>query len=189
MKKLPPKFTPIVFGLFMSILMASLMSFVLTSYYTGFTPGLLHRWWHSFTIAWPVALPSIMVISPIVRRIVFGLVGDADATPHAPQALKMPIGFTLFNILFTILLIYSIYFASFVKSQQVSIKALTDQVTELNQKMAAIQASEDETLKALSKLNDIETKIDAQKLELDEIKELLKSAEKHQQKSRQKLSR
>ena len=69
-------------------------------------------------------------------------------------------------------------FRSFVKSHEVAIKALAGEVTKLDQKMDALQASEDEALKALTKLNDIDAKIDAQKLELDEIKALLSAPPK-----------
>jgi hypothetical protein len=176
--KIHPKYTPIIFAFFMSILMASLMSFVLTTVYTGFKPGLMHRWFHSFTIAWPVALPSIMIISPIVRKIVSSLVGGLDTSSGPKKTSEKPIGFVIFNIIFVGLLGYSVYLSSFVKSQKDSIKNLSVEISSLNKKVSITEDLKIKEVEMLSQITGITSKIDLQKEELDEIKGLIESYKK-----------
>ncbi|CAH0533664.1 hypothetical protein VST7929_01535 [Vibrio stylophorae] len=52
-----------------SLTMASCMSGVLTTINTGIDAMLLNRWFHSFSIAWPIALTLNLLILPQVRRL------------------------------------------------------------------------------------------------------------------------
>ena len=68
--KIPYKFTPVVFAFLMSMLMAFIMSALLTLVNLGPVPDFLAKWMGAFPIAWICAFPTVLVVSPIVRRLV-----------------------------------------------------------------------------------------------------------------------
>lgn len=72
--KIPARFTPIVFAFVMAMLMAFIMSGILTLVNLGPVAGFFSKWMHAFPIAWACAFPSVMLVSPIVRRLVAMLV-------------------------------------------------------------------------------------------------------------------
>ena len=71
--KIPKKYTGLLFAFIMSLLMAFLMSGVLTVVFVGLHNQFLTQWLSGFLHAWPIAFPSILVIAPVVRKIVFAL--------------------------------------------------------------------------------------------------------------------
>ena len=73
MKKIPKKYTELLFAFVMSLLMAFLMSGVLTVVFAGVNKQFLAHWMNGFVHAWPIAFPSILVIAPLVRKIVTAL--------------------------------------------------------------------------------------------------------------------
>ncbi|MGB0663983.1 MAG: DUF2798 domain-containing protein [Pontibacterium sp.] len=67
---IPAKFTPYVFSLLMAFFMSSIMSFVVTTCNVGFVPELLDIWFDAWQFAIAVAIPTIFVVSPCVRKLV-----------------------------------------------------------------------------------------------------------------------
>jgi hypothetical protein len=57
--RLPVRYAPLTFAVFMSIYMVTLMTFVITWANTGLGDGFLARWWRAFYIAWPIAFALI----------------------------------------------------------------------------------------------------------------------------------
>lgn len=70
MKKLPKKFTPIVFAFFMSFFMSTFMSGVITLINTGFNAGFFARWGHAWILALPAAFFVALVARPLVVKMV-----------------------------------------------------------------------------------------------------------------------
>jgi len=71
--KLPRRHAHAVFSLLMSTLMALLVTGVLTWRIHGLEPDFLSRWLHAFLTAWPVILPAIYFLAPVVKRWTDGL--------------------------------------------------------------------------------------------------------------------
>jgi Protein of unknown function (DUF2798) len=74
MKKLPPRFTPLVLSFWMSLLMAGLMSLIVTAINTGIDPGLLQRWGGAFIRVWPIAFVALFLLRPLAMRLTAWLV-------------------------------------------------------------------------------------------------------------------
>jgi fructose-specific phosphotransferase system IIC component len=68
--KINPKYSNLLFAFIMSVVMALIMSGILTAIFTGFLGDYFGRWLRAFSYAWPIAFPSILLISPVVRRLV-----------------------------------------------------------------------------------------------------------------------
>lgn len=64
------QYTPYVFSFFMSLLMSGIMSFVITLLNLGPVEGLLGIWLHAWGIAFVVAFPTIVAVTPLVRLLV-----------------------------------------------------------------------------------------------------------------------
>jgi hypothetical protein len=67
---IPARFTAVVFAFFMSLLMAFIMSGILTAVNLGVGAAFFAKWMHGFAVAWACAFPTVLVVSPVVRRIV-----------------------------------------------------------------------------------------------------------------------
>lgn len=63
------KYKKIVFPVIMAFFMSCIMSFVITLFNLGFVDELITIWLRSWLFAFIVALPTIIVISPIVHKI------------------------------------------------------------------------------------------------------------------------
>ncbi len=59
-----------LFALIMGSITTGVISFTLTAINLGFTGGFIATWLSSWGIAYLVALPAILIISPIVMRLV-----------------------------------------------------------------------------------------------------------------------
>lgn len=66
----PAKFQHILFAIVMAILMSCVMSFVITVFNVGFPSDILTRWLHAWSFGFVVALPTVMLIAPVARRLV-----------------------------------------------------------------------------------------------------------------------
>ena len=66
--KLPKRLAHAVFSLIMSALSALLVSGVVMLRIHGPAPDFLARWMNAFLTAWPVILPVIFFVAPLVRR-------------------------------------------------------------------------------------------------------------------------
>lgn len=67
---IPEKFTPLVFSFFMALLMSCFMSLVITVFNVGFIDGLVYVWLKAWCFAFFVAFPTVVVVSPVVRKLV-----------------------------------------------------------------------------------------------------------------------
>ena len=69
-----PRYTHLLFGLILSGLMSAIVSFIATARSVGLVPELPGTWFPSWLISWAVAFPTVLVVAPVTRRIVSGLV-------------------------------------------------------------------------------------------------------------------
>lgn len=68
--RIPTRFAPQLFALFMSFVMAFFMTAFMTWYTTGLDSGYLARWAGSFIIAWPIALVLVALFAGPIRLLV-----------------------------------------------------------------------------------------------------------------------
>ncbi|MCP4082602.1 MAG: DUF2798 domain-containing protein [Planctomycetaceae bacterium] len=66
----PKKYENQVFAFFMSLLMSCLMSLVICIFNFGLVEDLLLIWLKAWLFAFVVALPTIVLVSPLVRKLV-----------------------------------------------------------------------------------------------------------------------
>lgn len=73
---LPKKYSNLIFAFFMGLMMSGLMSFVISLLNIGWIEGIWVIWLKSWSIAFFIAFPAIVVIAPVVRKLVAVLVSD-----------------------------------------------------------------------------------------------------------------
>jgi hypothetical protein len=71
---IPSRFRPVLFGFILSALMSFLVSGISTFRNTGLVDGFLGLWVGAWLPSWLIAFPMVLVIAPVARRIVGGLV-------------------------------------------------------------------------------------------------------------------
>ncbi len=64
------RFTPQVFSFFMALLMSGIMSFVISAFNVGWVDGIALIWLRAWSLAFAVAFPTIVLITPLVRKLV-----------------------------------------------------------------------------------------------------------------------
>lgn len=69
MKKLPKNRFHLIFSLLMGAVMVTLMTGLITSVNIGFTPDFLQHWGRAILIAYPIAVPIIYFLAPVMRRV------------------------------------------------------------------------------------------------------------------------
>ncbi|MEO0664707.1 MAG: DUF2798 domain-containing protein [Pseudomonadota bacterium] len=67
---IPARFSPVVFGFFLSCLMSLLVSGVSTLRALGLVEGLFSVWMSNWLASWAIAFPAVLVVAPIARRLV-----------------------------------------------------------------------------------------------------------------------
>lgn len=67
---IPKTYTSYVFSFFMSLLMSCIMSFVITVFNLGFVSNLPAIWLRAWSLAFVIAFPTIIAVTPIVRWLV-----------------------------------------------------------------------------------------------------------------------
>ena len=65
----PQRFQPLLFAAFMSFFMALCMSGILTVVNLGWVDGFFGKWLRAFLVAWPIALPLVLVFAPLTRKL------------------------------------------------------------------------------------------------------------------------
>lgn len=70
----PRKYAPHFMSFFMAVIMSCIMSFVITTFNVGLVPDLLSIWLRAWGFAFLVALPTIFVVAPVVRKLAFMMV-------------------------------------------------------------------------------------------------------------------
>ncbi|MCR8923081.1 DUF2798 domain-containing protein [Dasania sp. GY-MA-18] len=64
------KYTTYVFSFFMSLLMSAIMSMVVSLLNVGLVENIFAIWLRAWGISFVIAFPTIIVISPLVKRLV-----------------------------------------------------------------------------------------------------------------------
>jgi hypothetical protein len=68
-KKLPARFSTVVFSFYMAALMTCFMCFVIVGANTGLHNGYLARVWHTYQFAMPVAFICVLIVRPIALKL------------------------------------------------------------------------------------------------------------------------
>ena len=71
---LPRRLEPIAFGLLLSGMMSCIVSGLSTAIASGVDAGFLIRWMAAWFPSWAVAFPAVLIVAPLVRRILKGIV-------------------------------------------------------------------------------------------------------------------
>ncbi len=69
-RKLPARFTPLVFAFYMSGIMAMLICLVVTAANSGIHPDYLTQVLTAYKLAMPVAFIAVLIVRPLVMRLV-----------------------------------------------------------------------------------------------------------------------
>ena len=72
--KLPARYAPILGFVVLSLFMTCIVSGISTLRSIGFAPNFFQVWPAAWAMSWCVAFPTLMVVTPVVNRIVAGLV-------------------------------------------------------------------------------------------------------------------
>ena len=67
---IPSRYSPYVFSFFMSLLMSGVMSFCITALNLGWVTDLLWLWLKAWSAAFVIAFPTIVLVTPLVRKLV-----------------------------------------------------------------------------------------------------------------------
>jgi hypothetical protein len=78
MKLIPKKHTAYVFSFFMALLMSCTMSLVISIFNVGLIEGIVSIWLKAWSFSFIVAFPTVIVVSPIVRKLVNLVIGNSD---------------------------------------------------------------------------------------------------------------
>jgi len=73
--RIPARYSPIVFGALLSLIMVTLVSAFVLAINQGFHPGYVAQWWKSCITTWPVAFVTVTIVAPFVRRVVAQVTG------------------------------------------------------------------------------------------------------------------
>ncbi len=68
--KIPTRYSNILFGGMLSIIMVTIISGTVVLINQGYDADFFGRWFRGFATAWPVAFPTVLVVAPFVRRVV-----------------------------------------------------------------------------------------------------------------------
>jgi uncharacterized protein DUF2798 len=71
--RIPARFSPILFGALLSLIMVSVVSAFVLATTQGVHQGLAAQWLKSCVTTWPIAFPTVTLIAPWVRKIVGSL--------------------------------------------------------------------------------------------------------------------
>lgn len=69
-KRLPARFAPYLFALLLSGLMSLIVSGIATVRALGVDADFPAAWFWAWLSSWAIAFPSVLVVSPLVRRMV-----------------------------------------------------------------------------------------------------------------------
>jgi hypothetical protein len=70
LKKIPAKYSNLLFGGLLSFIMVTIISGSVVFANQGFTRDFFQLWLKGFITAWPIAFPSVLLVAPFVRKIV-----------------------------------------------------------------------------------------------------------------------
>lgn len=75
---IPKKYSNYVFSFFMSLLMSSIMSLIISIFNVGMIDEIMSIWLKAWGFAFVVAFPTIIAITPLVRKSVLIVVATND---------------------------------------------------------------------------------------------------------------
>jgi Protein of unknown function (DUF2798) len=75
--RFPEKYSNLLFGALMSIIMVTIVSGTVLLVNQGMTENFPLQWLKGFTTAWPIAFPTVVVVAPRVRNLVAKLTTPA----------------------------------------------------------------------------------------------------------------
>lgn len=73
---IPKKYAPIVFAFFMALLMSCFMSLVISIFNVGWVHNIVSIWLKAWAFAFCVAFPTVVIVSPVVKKLVNHLIED-----------------------------------------------------------------------------------------------------------------
>jgi hypothetical protein len=68
--RIPARFSPIVFGALLSMIMVAVVSAFVLAMNQGVHPGFLAQWAKSCMTIWPMAFVTVTIVAPLVRKVV-----------------------------------------------------------------------------------------------------------------------
>lgn len=68
--RIPARFSPILFGGLLSVIMVAIVSAFVLAVSQGVYPGFTTQWLRSCATTWPVAFAAVTLVAPWVRRVV-----------------------------------------------------------------------------------------------------------------------
>lgn len=68
--RIPARYSPILFGAILSVVMVSIVSGFVLAISQGLKPGFAAQWIRSCATTWPVAFAAVTLLAPWVRRVV-----------------------------------------------------------------------------------------------------------------------
>ena len=68
--RISSRYSNLVFGGLLSLIMVTIISGAVVFATRGLDPDFLILWFKGFSIAWPIAFPTVLVVAPFVRRVV-----------------------------------------------------------------------------------------------------------------------
>jgi Protein of unknown function (DUF2798) len=78
MGRLPKKFAPLAYGIVQAAITTAISTAAAVHQWIGFSPGYLSRYLASWTVAFLMMLPVVVLISPVVKRIVSVFTADEE---------------------------------------------------------------------------------------------------------------
>lgn len=76
--KIPARFSNLLFGGILSLIMVTIVSAVVILLNQGYTEEFPARWLKSFMTTWPIAFPTVLFVAPRVRKLV-AILTEPDA--------------------------------------------------------------------------------------------------------------
>lgn len=76
---IPQRYTGYVFAFFMSLIMSGVMSLFISLINVGVIDGIVWLWLKAWALAFVVAFPTVVVVNPLVRRLVWLVVDQGDS--------------------------------------------------------------------------------------------------------------
>ena len=73
--RIPTRFSPLLFGALLSMIMVAVVSAFVLATSQGVHPGFLAQWMKSCMTTWPMAFVTVTLVAPLVRRAVAKLTG------------------------------------------------------------------------------------------------------------------
>jgi len=70
MKKIPARYSNLLFGALLSIIMVTIISGTVVLINQGYDEHFFAHWFKGFATAWPIAFLAVLVVAPFVRRLV-----------------------------------------------------------------------------------------------------------------------